>query len=44
MKPRGKENIDVWLTQKIGKERGISYRKNDEISGQKAHTNTWKLD
>ena len=27
----------------IGKERAISYRKNEQISGQKAHTNTQKL-
>ena len=28
---------------KIRKERGKSYWKNEEISGWKAHTNTWKL-
>ena len=27
----------------LGKERGISYQKNEEISMQKEHTNTWKL-
>ena len=36
----GKENTEVWITQKIGKERAHSYWKNDEISGRKAHTNT----
>ena len=31
--PRGKESTEVWITQKIGKERGKSYLKNEEISG-----------
>jgi hypothetical protein len=35
-KPCGKESIEVQITQKIGKERGNSYRKNEEISGRKA--------
>ena len=39
----GKESAEVWITQKIGKERGNSYRKNEERSGWKAPTNTRKL-
>ena len=42
-RPHGKESIEVWITQKIGKERGKLCQKNEEISGRKAHTNTWKL-
>ena len=37
------ESTEVRITQKIGKEKGNSYRKNEEISRQKTHTNTWKL-
>jgi hypothetical protein len=29
--------------KKKGKERQVSYQKNEEIPGRKAHTNTWKL-
>ena len=35
--PRGKESTKVWITQKVGKERVISYWKMEEISGRKAH-------
>ena len=38
-----KVSTSVWITQKVGKERGNSYRKNEHISGRKRHTNTWKL-
>ena len=31
------------VTKKIVKERRISYWNNEEISGRKTHTNTWKL-
>ena len=38
------ESIKVQITQKTGKERrGNSYRTNEKISRQKAHTNTQKL-
>jgi hypothetical protein len=30
-------------TEKIGKERGNTYEKNEEISREKAHLNTWNL-
>jgi hypothetical protein len=43
MLPHGKESIKVRITQKIAKERGISYWKNKEISKRKAHTNTRNL-
>ena len=43
LRSHGKESTKVQITQKIGKERGNSYRKNDEISEQKAHANIWKL-
>ena len=33
-----KESTEVRITQKVGKERGNSYRKNEEISGWKART------
>ena len=37
-------NVDFKsIPQKIGKERGNSYHKNEEISRLKAHINTWKL-
>ena len=32
-RPRGKESTKVWITQKVGKEKGVSYQKNKEISG-----------
>ena len=35
--------FEVWIRQKQEKKRGNSYRKNEKISIQKAHTNTWKL-
>ena len=35
-----KESTEVGITQKIGKERGNSYKKNEETSGWKAHTHT----
>ena len=38
-----KESIKVRITQKIGKETRNSYRRNEEISGRKAHTNTRKI-
>ena len=40
-----RKSTEIWITQKIqvGKERGNSYQKNEEISRQKAHTNTRKL-
>ena len=34
-RPRGKESTEVRITQKIGKGRGNSNRKNEEISRQK---------
>ena len=39
----GRQKTKPRKTQKIGKERGNSYQKNEEIYRQKAHTNTWKL-
>ena len=42
-RPCGQESTEVWITQKIGKERGNSYWKNKEISGRNAHTSKWKL-
>ena len=38
-----KESTEVWITQKIGKEREKSHQKNEETSGRKGHTNTRKL-
>ena len=35
--------FNLLLTQKMKKEREIIYRKNEEVSGEMAHTNTWKL-
>jgi hypothetical protein len=39
----GKESTKVRITQKIGKKKGNSHRKNEEISRQKAQTNIRKL-
>ena len=36
------ENTEIRITQTIGKQRGNAEKK-EEISRQKAHTNTWKL-
>ena len=38
MRPHEKKSIEVWRTQKVGKERENSYRKNEKISRWKAHT------
>ena len=38
-RPCGKESTEVWITQKIGKQRGKCYWKDEEISRWKAYTN-----
>ena len=40
---RRKKSAEVRITQTIGEEKGNSYRKNEEFSGRKTHTNTRKL-
>ena len=40
---RGKGKYQITDNTKIGKERANSDLKNDDISGCKAHTNTWRL-
>ena len=36
--PLGKENTEVWITQKQEKKEETLTEKNEHISGQKAHT------
>ena len=43
LRPHGKKKYQSTDKTKIGNKRGNSYRKNEEISVWKAHTNTWKL-
>ena len=37
MRPRGKESTEVWITEKIGKERGNSNQRNGEITEKSTH-------